>query len=185
MRGSDTLQAGDARSPRWQRNPGSEGTAMAGPSSLIGAPVPRLEGPAKVTGQSLYTADVSLPGTLWAKVLRSHHPHARIVQIDAAPAWQVPGVRAVVTGQDIPGHFVGKTMRDMPVLCWERVRFVGDRVAAVAAETAEAAETPLAAIRVTSAELARVFDPLEAIQPEAPLLIAGVRDYEGTPMRWL
>jgi carbon-monoxide dehydrogenase large subunit len=158
---------------------------MAGPSSLIGAPVPRLEGPAKVTGQALYTADVNLPGTLWGKVLRSPHPHARIVRIDAAAAWQVPGVRAVVTGQDVPGHFVGKTMRDMPVLCWERVRFVGDRVAAVAAETPEAAEAALDAIQVEYEVLPAVFDPLAAMLPEAPLVHDDITRYDGAPKHWL
>src|SRR5262249_4128290 len=170
---------------RWQRNPRSEVTSMAGPSSLIGAPVPRLEGPAKVTGQALYTADVNLPGTLWAKVLRSPHPHARIVRVDAAPAWQVPGVRAVVTGQDVPGHFVGKTMRDMPVLCWDRVRFVGDRVAAVAAETPEAAEAALDAIQVEYEILPAVFDPLAAMLPDAPLVHDDITQYDGAPRHWL
>src|SRR2546423_14359374 len=113
---------------------------MAATQSLVGASIPRLEGPEKVTGRAVYTADVSLPGTLWARVLRSPHPHARIVRIDATAARQVPGVRAVVTGEDVRGHYVGKTLRDMPVLCWDRVRFVGDRVAAVAAGTPGAAQ---------------------------------------------
>src|SRR5579884_197135 len=158
---------------------------MAATRSPIGAPVPRLEGSAKVTGRALYTADVALPGTLWGKILRSPHPHARIVRIDAAAAWQVPGVRAVVTGQDVPGHFVGKTMRDMPVLCWERVRFVGDRVAAVAAETVDAAEAALDAIAVEYEPLPAVFDPLAAMQPEAPLLHDDLTRYDGAPRQWL
>src|SRR5581483_6923020 len=115
----------------------------------------------------------------------SPHPHARIVHVDAAPAWQVPGVRAVVTGQDVPGHFVGKTMRDMPVLCWDRVRFVGDRVAAVAAETLDAAEAALDAIRVEYEVLPAVFDPLAAMQPDAPLLHDDVSSYDGAPRHWL
>src|SRR3970040_1836052 len=100
------------------------------PVTLVGAPVPRVEGPDKVTGRTRYAADVNLPGLLWGKILRSPYPHARIRRIDASKARQVPGVRAVITGQDIPGHLMGKLIRDMPVLCWERVRFVGDRVAA-------------------------------------------------------
>ena len=107
--------------------------------TFIGAPVPRVEGADKVSGRATYAADVNLPGTLWGKILRSPHPHARIRRIDASRARQVPGVRAVITGQEIPGRFMGKLIRDMPVLCWERVRFVGDRVAAVAADTPDAA----------------------------------------------
>ena len=149
--------------------------------SLIGAPVPRIEGPEKVAGRAVYAADVALPGMLWGRVLRSPHSHARIVRIDAALAWQVPGVRAVVTGPDIPGHLWGKVMRDMPVLCWERVRFVGDRVAAVAAESLEAAEAALNAIQVEYEELPAVFDPLAAMQPDAPLLHHDIASYDGAP----
>src|SRR5438309_10252809 len=149
--------------------------------TIIGAPVPRAEGPDKVTGRASYTADVALPGVLFARVLRSPHPHARILGIDASGAWQVLGVRAVVTGLDSPGLLVGKVMRDMPVLCWDRVRFVGDRVAAVAAETVEAAEAAIAAIQVDYETLPAVFDPLDAMQPEAPLLHDDVAAYEGAP----
>src|SRR5215210_1211434 len=158
---------------------------MAATASLIGASVPRLEGPEKVTGRATYTADVTLPGTLWAKILRSPPPHARIVRIDASAARQVPGVRAVVTGQDVPGRYVGKTIRDMPVLCWDRVRFIGDRVAAVAADTVEAAEAGLDAIEVEYAPLPAVFDPLEAMQPGAPLLHDDITSYDGAPRQWL
>ncbi len=158
---------------------------MAATPSLIGAPIPRIEGPDKVTGRVSYAADVTLPGTLWGRILRSPHPHARIVRIDASAAWQVPGVRAVVTGQDVVGHYVGKTMRDMPVLCWDRVRFVGDRVAAVAAETPEAAEAALDAIVVEYEPLPAVFDPLAAMEPDAPLLHEDITRYDGAPPQWL
>ena len=116
--------------------------------TVVGAPVPRAEGPDKVTGRSIYAADVNLPGLLWGKILRSPYPHARIRHIDPSRARQVPGVRAVITGQEIPGHLMGKMIRDLPVLCWERVRFVGDRVAAVAADTPDAAEEALGLIDV-------------------------------------
>jgi CO/xanthine dehydrogenase Mo-binding subunit len=136
-------------------------------STIIGAPVSRIEGPEKVTGRTHYTADIDLPGMLWGKILRSPHPHARIRRIDAAAAWRVPGVKAVVTGQDVPGHLMGKVLRDMPVLCWDRVRYIGDRVAAVAAETPEAAEQALSLIDVDYELLPAVFDPIEAMRPEA------------------
>lgn len=158
---------------------------MSATSSLIGAAVPRLEGPAKVTGQAHYAADFVRPGTLWGRVLRSPVPHARIARIDASRARQMPGVRAVVTGQDVPGHYMGKVMRDMPVLCWDRVRFVGDRVAAVAADTPDAADAALAAIDVEYEALPAVFDPLIAMEPAAPLLHDDLTRYDGTPLNRL
>src|SRR6266536_5964589 len=156
---------------------------MTASASVIGAPIPRIEGPEKVTGRALYAADISLPGMLWGKILRSPYPHARIQRIDASRAWSVPGVRAVVTGQDVPGHYIGKILRDMPVLCWDRVRYIGDRVAAVAAETPEAAEEALGLIEVDYEDLPAVFDPLEALRPEAPLLHDDAAAYDGAPMR--
>ena len=155
--------------------------AMQSVSAVIGAPIPHIEGKGKITGHAMYAADVTLPGMLTARVLRSPHPHARIVRADAAPARQVPGVRAALTGQDVPGHLWGKVMRDMPVLCWDRVRFIGDRVAAVAAETPEAAEAALDAILVEYELLPAVFDPLIAMEPDAPLLHADPSSYEGAP----
>ena len=148
---------------------------------VVGAPIPRLEGPDKVSGRTIYAADVNLPGTLWGKILRSPHPHARIRRIDVSRARQVPSVRAVITGPQISGHLIGKQIRDMPVLCWEVVRFVGDRVAAVAADTQEAAEEAVGLIDVDYEELPAVFDPLEAMQPSAPRLHEDVAAYEGAP----
>ncbi|MEC9279293.1 MAG: xanthine dehydrogenase family protein molybdopterin-binding subunit [Chloroflexota bacterium] len=151
-------------------------------STIIGAPVTQIEGPSKVTGQTRYAADVDLPGMLWGKILRSPHPHARIVGIDASKAWSVPGVKAVVTGQDAPGHLMGKVLRDMPVLCWDRVRYIGDRVAAVAAETPEAAEEAILLIEIDYELLPAVFDPMEAMKPDAPLIHEDVASYVGAPV---
>ncbi len=153
--------------------------------TIVGAPVPRVEGPDKVSGRTIYAADINLPGLLWGKILRSPYPHARIRRIDASRARQVPGVRAVITGQEIPGHLMGKMIYDMPVLCWEVVRFVGDRVAAVAAETIEAAEESLGLIDVEYEELQAVFDPLEAMQPNAPRIHDDVAGYDGAPEKLL
>jgi len=158
---------------------------MVASLSPLGAALPRLEGPAKVTGRALYAADITLPGMLWARVLRSPHPHARIVRVDARRARAMPGVHAVLTGADVVGCLVGKTMRDMPVLCWDRVRFVGDRVAAVAAETPEEAEAALDAIEVEYAVLPAVFDVEAAMRPEAPLLHDDLTAYDGAPPQWL
>jgi carbon-monoxide dehydrogenase large subunit len=152
---------------------------------VIGASVLRAEGPEKVTGRSLYAADVNLPGMLWGKILRSPYPHARIRRIDTSRASRAPGVKAVLTGEEIAGRFIGKQLRDMPVLCWEVARFVGDRVAAVAADTPEAAEEAVALISVEYEELPAVFDPLEAMQPSAPRIHENVASYDGAPKQRL
>ena len=154
-------------------------------STIIGASVPHIEGTEKVTGRTLYASDVDLPGMLWGNILRSPHPHARIRIIDASAAWSVPGVKAVVTGQDAIGFLMGKVLLDLPVLCWDRVRYIGDRVAAVAAETLDAAEEAILLIEVDYEELPAVFDPMEAMKPDAPLIHDDVAAYEGAPLHLL
>jgi CO/xanthine dehydrogenase Mo-binding subunit len=152
---------------------------------IIGKAVPREEGGDKVSGRTIYTADLHLPGLLWGKILRSPYAHARIERIDISKAHQVAGVKAVITGADAKGCLIGKQIRDMPALCWDRVRFVGDRVAAVAAETVEAAEEALGLIEVEYQQLPAVFDPLEAMQPDAPRLHEDVAAYDGAPKELL
>ena len=75
---------------------------------VVGTSVPRGEGSDKVRGHTVYAADVKLPGLLWAKILRSPHPHARIRHVDISRARQVPGVHAIITGEDVKGHLIGK-----------------------------------------------------------------------------
>jgi carbon-monoxide dehydrogenase large subunit len=152
---------------------------------IVGTPVPRGEGSGKVSGQTIYAADVKLPGLLWAKILRSPYPHARIRRIDTTKAEKVAGVRAVLTGADVKGRLVGKQIRDMPVLCWDTVRFVGDRVAAAAAESVDAAEEAIHLIDVDYETLPAVFDPLEAMAPGAPRLHDDVAAYDGAPEKIL
>ena len=154
---------------------------MANPSSIIGAPVGRVEGAEKVSGQAIYGADVHLPNTLWGKILRSPYPHARIKNVDTSRAWKVEGVKAIVTGKDQPNHYQGKSIRDIPVLCWDKVRYVGDKVAAVAAESREAAEEALHLIEVEYEELPAVFDVLEAMKANAPILHDDPSVYDGAP----
>lgn len=148
---------------------------------VVGTAVPRGEGSAKVSGRTVYAADVKLPGLLWAKILRSPHPHARIRAVDVSKAERLAGVRAALTGADVRGKLIGKQIRDLPVLCWDRVRFVGDRVAAVAAESADAAEEAIHLIEVDYEILPAVFDPLEAMAPAAPLIHENVAAYDGAP----
>ncbi len=149
--------------------------------TTIGQPATRVEGQAKVTGATQYTADVALPGTLWGRALRSPLPHARISRIDTSRAQQVPGIHAVLTGADVRGIRYGRRLFDVPVLAEDRVRFVGERVAAVAAEDRDAAEEALALIDVEYEELPTVFDPLEALEEDAPILHPEVNSYIGLP----
>ena len=151
-------------------------------SEIIGESVQRVDGPDKVTGETLYTADVTLPGMLCGKILRSPHPHARVCSIDTSKAWAVPGVKAIITGEDTKGALQGKVLRDMPVLCWDRVRYIGDRVAAVAAETPEGADEALLALDVEYEILSAVYDPMKAMQSDAPLLHDDVASYVGAPL---
>ncbi len=130
----------------------------------------RIDGQAKVTGSERYAADVTRPGMLVGRLLRSPYPHARIQAIDPRPARALPGVHAVLTAADLPPYRLGRAMRDLPILARERVRFVGEKVAAVAAETPELAEAALGRIAVAYQELPAVFDPLEAMAPGAPLV---------------
>jgi CO/xanthine dehydrogenase Mo-binding subunit len=151
----------------------------------VGTSVPRAEGADKVSGRTVYAADVKVSGLFWGKILRSPHPHARIRRVDAARARRVPGVCAVVSGEDVRGLLVGKQIRDMPVLCWDVVRFIGDRVAAVAADTLAAAEEAIHLIDVEYEPLPAVFDPVEAMQGDAPLLHENVAAYDGAPKQIL
>jgi len=151
------------------------------PYTTIGQPTSRVEGQEKVTGAMQYTADVALPGTLWGRALRSPLPHARIVRMDTARAQQVPGVHVVLTGADVRGVRYGRRLFDVPVLAEDRVRFVGERVAAVAAEDRDAAEEALARIEVEYEELPAIFDPLAALEEAAPILHPEVNSYIGLP----
>jgi len=154
---------------------------MAINSSIIGAAVRRVEGAAKVNGTAIYGADVHFADALWGKILRSPYPHARIKSIDTSKAWQVPGVKAIVTGKDEPEHYQGKSIRDIPVLCWDKVRYIGDKVAAVAAESRDAAEEAVNLIDVEYEELPAVFDVLDALKADAPVLHGNAPAYDGAP----
>ena len=149
------------------------------PYQVIGKPAPRVEGALKVTGAARYTADVALPGTLWGKSLHSPYAHARIRRIDASAARALPGVHAVLTGEDVGGYLFGTTVRDMPVLARDRVRFSGERVAAVAAVDEDTAQQALELIEVEYEELPAVFDPRAAMAAPAPLLHPEFNSYDG------
>jgi CO/xanthine dehydrogenase Mo-binding subunit len=151
-------------------------------TQVVGKPTPRVEGELKVTGKALYSADFNLPGTLWGRCLRSPIPYGRIRRIDASKAWQVPGVKAVITGQDVPGLRIGRCIYDTPVLADGVVRFIGEKVAAVAAETRLAAEQALEMIEVEYEEIDPLLDPVEAAKPDAAVLHPDLLGYKGLPV---
>jgi CO/xanthine dehydrogenase Mo-binding subunit len=136
---------------------------------LFDEPEYRVEGPLKVTGAARYTADVQMPGMLWLAYTRSPRPHARIVSIDTSAARQAPGVHAVLTGADIPNVRLGRRLLDWPALAGDRVRLVGDRVAAVAADTKDAAEHAARLVEVEYEDLPLVTLD-NALSADAPVL---------------
>jgi len=138
--------------------------------SIIGKRVPKVDAVVKATGEARYTGDLVMPGMLWGKVLHSPVPHARILNIDYSRALRLPGVRAVVTGKDSNGEkygFISYTRDKMP-LETDKVRYIGDEVAAVAAIDQDIAEEAVALIKVDYEELPAVFDPIEAMKNGAP-----------------
>ncbi|MDR7402940.1 MAG: xanthine dehydrogenase family protein molybdopterin-binding subunit, partial [Armatimonadota bacterium] len=138
---------------------------------VIGYPTPRVDALEIVTGRATYTVDVSLPGMLVGKILRSPLPHARIRHVDTSRALALPGVQAVVTGEDTLKRKYGRfASADEYGLAVDKVRYVGEQVAAVAARDEETALEALQRIRVEYEELPAVFDPGEAMREGAPIL---------------
>jgi CO/xanthine dehydrogenase Mo-binding subunit len=137
----------------------------------------RVEGPLKVTGAARYTADVVMPGMLWLAYTRSPRSHARLVRIDVEAAKRVPGVHAVLTGADTGNARIGRRLQDWPVLAQGRVRMVGDRIVAVAAETREIAEEAARLVDVEYEDLPGVFDVEAAIAEGAPILHPDIDSY--------
>jgi CO/xanthine dehydrogenase Mo-binding subunit len=140
---------------------------MTSSSTLIGQSLPRVGLDAKVAGGADYTADLKRPGMLYGRILRSPHPHARVVRIDASRALALPGVHAVVTYEDVPADV--RIDADLAPLD-RTLRFVGDEVAVIAAESESLAEDALALIDVEYEVLAPVFDSDEALGLGAPKL---------------
>ena len=141
-------------------------------TDLIGASVARPDARGKVTGATKYPADLIRADMLQCKIVFANRPHARIVSIDTSAALAVPGVVAVLTAADVPFNAYGLIEHDEPALCGDVVRYVGDRVALVVAETAGAAQAGARAVQVEYADLPVVSDPRQALAPEAPVLHA-------------
>jgi CO/xanthine dehydrogenase Mo-binding subunit len=139
-------------------------------TSQIGASLPRPDALGKVTGAARYPGDLLRPDMLHLKVLFAHRPHARILSIDTSAALAHPGVIAVLTAADVPFNAFGLIDADQPVLCGDVVRFEGDKVALVVAETTAAAAAGAQLIAVEYQELPVVSDPRMALAPDAPLV---------------
>lgn len=147
-------------------------TTVAAPTknSILETGERRVEGRSKVSGRAQYAADFQRPGMLWAAFVAGTEPHARIRSVDTAEAKKMPGVHAVLTGADVAGRYLGRAILDWPVLAHEKVHFVGQYVAAVAAETREIAEAAAATIVVHYDELPTVFEPADALKDGAVIL---------------
>ena len=136
-------------------------------TAVIGSAMRKIDGLAKSTGRAVYTDDIALPGMLHGKILRSPHPHAQIVSIDTSRAEALNGVHSVITGRDMPVQYgiIPWTPDEYP-LCVDRVRYVGDGVAAVAAINEDIAIEALSLIEVEYEELPAFMDPRLALRAD-------------------
>lgn len=154
------------------------------PHNTIGKPLPRVDARGKVTGETPYSGDLNMPDMLHMKILFADRPHARVLSIDTSRAEASPGVRAVYTAKDVPVNEYGLQWQDQPVLCGpgsakpgaDVVRFVGDQVAAVVAQTEAQAAAAVRLIKVEYEDLPVVTDPVEAMKPGAPRVHEHVGD---------
>lgn len=139
--------------------------------SIIGKSVPRVDGREKVTGVAVYAYDMELPRMLYGKIFRSRYPHAEIIRIIKEKALKVPGVRAVLSAEDVSSGLRGRGLLDTPILAQKKVRYVGEPVVAVAAETPDAAEEACDLIEIEYRELPAVFDPEKSIEKDPKVVI--------------
>jgi selenium-dependent xanthine dehydrogenase len=151
---------------------------------VVGHDRPRPDARAKVTGEAVFAGDLYFDGMLYAKVLRSEYPHARLLHVDTSEARVVPGVAAVVTAADVPGaknH--GLARQDWPVLAYDKVRYVGDAIAVVAAESEEIAGRAISLIQVEYEHLPVVSSAEGALAQDAPLVHDGGNVLEHIALR--
>lgn len=146
--------------------------------NIIGKSVSRIDALGKVTGETQYSGDLSMPGMLYMKVLFANRPHARVVKIDTSKAAAITGVVAIYTAKDVPVNEYGLQLQDQPVLCGpgsskhggDITRFVGDHIAIVIAQSEKAATIGCESIEVGYEDLPIVTDPVAAMQPDSPLV---------------
>ena len=143
----------------------------------------RVDGEGKVSGSAGYAADVQLAGLLVGRTLRSAVPHGLITSLAVSKARDIPGVHTVLTARDIPQVLVGKGLQDIPLLALDRVRFVGEKIAVVAAESPDIAEEAVHAIEVEYEDLPAVCDVEDALKPGAPVIHPELKSYKPAPGR--
>lgn len=136
----------------------------------VGLTMSRIEAAEKANGKAVYTDDMTLPGMLHGAILGSPHAHARILGYDTSRALALKGVRAVITGDDFPTRYMGLVVKDETLLAKGKVRYIGEPVAAVAADTVDIARRAAKLIEVRYEELPAVFSVEEAMRPDAPVL---------------
>lgn len=141
-------------------------------SSVVGQRILRYDGIAHITGRTVYVDDLVIPGMLYTRALHSPHPNARIVNIDTSKAEKTAGVAAVITHRDVPANKYG-LIPDQPVLADGYVRYYGQPIAAVAAVDEDTAQEAVGQIEVDYEVLEAIFDPLEAMKPDAPIVHEG------------
>ena len=155
--------------------------------SWVGKSIPREDGAQKATGKGVFATDLNLPGMLYGKYHRSAMAHAKILNVDASRALKVRGVKAVVTGEDCPKDEAGNLLRFGPymqdgvIFAHKKARYIGEPIAAIAASSEDAAEEASERIEVEYEELPAVFDPLEAMKPDAPIIHEDLEQYTTNP----
>ena len=147
-------------------------------TGAIGSSFVRIDAEEKVTGRAVYAEDVQLPRMIYGALVRSPHPHARIKSIDTSEAEKMPGVKAVVTGRDLEMGYYGIDLQDQQMFALDKVRFIGEPVAAVAAQTPDQAREAAGRVRVEYEELPAVFDSEQALGADAPLVHDDVNAYQ-------
>ncbi|MEE9167504.1 MAG: molybdopterin cofactor-binding domain-containing protein [Candidatus Neomarinimicrobiota bacterium] len=159
---------------------------VKGNPAVVGERLPRKDSLVKVTGRATFTDDISLPNMLHGKILTSTLPHARIVKIDARKAEALPGVKAILTGNDVPDvlYGVSPARYDEHILAKEKVCYVGDEIAAVAAVDEETCRNALDFIEVEYEELPAVFDAREAMKEGAPIILERYPNNINTKVEW-
>ena len=151
---------------------------MASSKQVVGNPTPRVEGELKVSGKAKYAVDVTLPGMLWGKLYRSPIASGKIKRIDVSKAEALPGVHAVVTGEDCTGLRIGRRLYDMPILADGEVRFIGEKVAAVAADNESIAEEALNLIEVEFEETEPLLDPRRGHEARRKVIAPGCHELQ-------
>lgn len=144
---------------------------------VIGTPVERVDGPEMLSGQALYGPDMGLPGMLWGRILRSPIPHGKVLRVDVEKARKHPGVKAVICAEDVPDRRYGYAVEDEHIFAIDKVRYIGQPVAAVAAVDEETADRALSLIEVDYEELPAVFEAEDAVRAGAPLVHERLDEY--------